>query len=260
MTAFYMFRLYYMTFYGEFRGTPEQAHHVHESPAVDDVPLKVLALGSIVAGFLGVPAALGGSNRFEHLLEPVFADVAPRAGRACTPRVPGHDDRVGLMGASVAVAAVGIFLAGALLPLRSPSVPEQLARVRSGRVPLLLNKYYVDEIYDALFVRRPRARRRQRTVRRGPLRDRRRRRQGAPGLGVNGDRLADARRLARLSDVWDPWIVDGLVQPDGARARQRQLLVPVRMQNGLVQHYALSMLIGVFLIMRRALSAVLALQ
>jgi len=54
MTAFYMFRLYHMTFSGSFRGTEEQAHHVHESPATMIVPLQVLALGSIVAGFLGI--------------------------------------------------------------------------------------------------------------------------------------------------------------------------------------------------------------
>src|SRR5579862_7094718 len=71
MTAFYMFRLYFMTFGGEFRGTEEQAHHVHESPASMTVPLMVLAAGSVVTGFLGLPKVWGGSF-LEGFLDPVF--------------------------------------------------------------------------------------------------------------------------------------------------------------------------------------------
>ena len=72
MTAFYMFRLYWMTFGGTFRGTADQAHHLHESPRTMIVPLQILAVGSILAGFLGVPAVLGGGNFIEHWLEPAF--------------------------------------------------------------------------------------------------------------------------------------------------------------------------------------------
>ncbi|HEU5402294.1 MAG TPA: NADH-quinone oxidoreductase subunit L, partial [Terriglobales bacterium] len=73
MTAFYMFRLIYLTFYGKPRMSHEVEHHIHESPKTMTVPLIVLAIGAIFAGYLGVPASLGGSNRFEKFLEPVFA-------------------------------------------------------------------------------------------------------------------------------------------------------------------------------------------
>ena len=76
MTAFYMFRLIYLTFYGKPRMTHEVEHHIHESPKTMTVPLMVLAIGAIFAGYLGVPASLGGSNRFERFLEPVFAAEA----------------------------------------------------------------------------------------------------------------------------------------------------------------------------------------
>ena len=77
LTALYMFRAVFMTFYGTFRGTEEQAHHLHESPAVMTVPLWVLAFGAVFAGFLGVPALLGGADRFHHFLAPVLAPLAP---------------------------------------------------------------------------------------------------------------------------------------------------------------------------------------
>jgi NADH-quinone oxidoreductase subunit L len=73
MTAFYMFRLIYLTFYGKPRMSHEVEHHIHESPKTMTVPLMILAVGAIFAGYLGVPASLGGSNRFEKFLEPVFA-------------------------------------------------------------------------------------------------------------------------------------------------------------------------------------------
>src|SRR6187401_2943174 len=107
MTAFYMFRLYHMTFSGTFRGTPEQEHHVHESPSSMVVPLQVLALGSIVAGFLGMPAILGARvgfpNWFEHFLEPVFEDAHHALGEVFTASAPGHGTELALMGASVAI-------------------------------------------------------------------------------------------------------------------------------------------------------------
>ncbi|MGI4806301.1 MAG: NADH-quinone oxidoreductase subunit L, partial [Janthinobacterium lividum] len=72
-TAFYMFRLIYLTFFGKFRGTHEQEHHLHESPSLMTIPLIVLAVLSIVGGFIGVPEALGGNHWLEHYLSPVFA-------------------------------------------------------------------------------------------------------------------------------------------------------------------------------------------
>ena len=85
MTAFYMFRLARMTFYGEFRGPKEAEARVHESPATMTVPLVVLAAGSVVAGFLGVPEALGGKNRFVEFLAPSLAVVAPARGLRTRP-------------------------------------------------------------------------------------------------------------------------------------------------------------------------------
>ncbi len=79
MTAFYMFRLIYLTFFGESRMSHDVEHHVHESPKSMTIPLMALALGAILVGYLGVPASLGGSNRFEKFLEPVFASEAEGA-------------------------------------------------------------------------------------------------------------------------------------------------------------------------------------
>ena len=76
MTSFYMFRLIYLTFFGKPRMSHEVEHHIHESPKTMTVPLVILAICSVGAGFLGMPHSLGGSNRFEKFLEPVFAKEA----------------------------------------------------------------------------------------------------------------------------------------------------------------------------------------
>ena len=77
MTAFYMFRLMFLTFYGKSRVSHEVEHHIHESPKSMTVPLIILAICAVCAGWLGWPHSLGGSNRFEKFLEPVFAREAP---------------------------------------------------------------------------------------------------------------------------------------------------------------------------------------
>src|SRR5215510_8159143 len=82
MTAFYMFRLIYLTFYGESRVAHEVEHHIHESPRSMTLPLILLALGSIFAGWLGWPHSLGGSNRFEAFLAPVF-EAGAKPLQAC---------------------------------------------------------------------------------------------------------------------------------------------------------------------------------
>ncbi len=103
LTAFYMFRLYWMTFGGSFRGTEEQAHHLHESPQTMIVPLQVLALGSIVVGFLGVPAVIGHvfgvPNVIEHWLEPAFEHAHDALAQVFTATVPGHGVELGPDGA-----------------------------------------------------------------------------------------------------------------------------------------------------------------
>jgi NADH-quinone oxidoreductase subunit L len=159
LTACYMFRAVFLTFYGDFRGTEEQHHHLHESPPSMTVPLGILAVGSIFAGFLGIPKAIGKFlnpehpeevNWIHHWLEPVYAVL------------PGHGSEHhemslaaewGLIGISVAVAALGIFIAW-----RFYGGDNGLARGRAmaERFPgvhrTLENKYWVDEIYGALVV------------------------------------------------------------------------------------------------------------
>ena len=120
MTSFYMFRLIYLTFFGKPRMNHEVEHHIHESPKTMTVPLVILAICSIGAGFLGMPHSLGGSNRFERFLEPVFAKeatVLQESGKAA--QVAAGEQQVEhtdpmeyiLMFASVGAAVVGWFLA-----------------------------------------------------------------------------------------------------------------------------------------------------
>jgi NADH-quinone oxidoreductase subunit L len=149
MTACYMFRQVFMTFFGETRADHHVVHHIHESPRSMTVPLVILAAGSLLVGFLGVPEFLGGANRFEAWLEPVFARGHETARHAA------HDASLEwmLMLASVAVAGGGFVLAYLLYYARTAS-PDAIAEVAGG-VPYrtLYNKYYVDELYNAVFVR-----------------------------------------------------------------------------------------------------------
>ena len=145
MTAFYMFRQVFMTFFGECRADHHTQEHLHESPAVITVPLVILAIGAVTVGWLGIPAALGGSNHFEHWLEPVFAAGAHGGGHG-----HGHHDltvEYMLMGASIGIALAGITLAY-LMYNRQTIKPEFFSEMGGG-VPhrLIFNKYYVDEIY-----------------------------------------------------------------------------------------------------------------
>ncbi len=147
MTAFYMFRLARMTFYGEFRGTPEAEKRVHESPATMTIPLIVLAAGSILVGFLGVPEALGGANRFVSFLAPSLATAHPHHLSHATEYV--------LMALSVGVAAAGILLAWRWYGQKgaTPEVPSAAAQAfyeKTGALGRLVeNKWYVDEGIEA---------------------------------------------------------------------------------------------------------------
>jgi len=152
LTAFYMFRLYWMTFGGSFRGTAEQAKHVHESPRTMVLPLQVLAAGSILAGFLGVPAVLGGGNLIEHFMEPAFEHAHHALGEVFTAPVPGHGVELALMGLSVLIAAGGILVATRFYK-GAFEVPNRLAASFPGAYRILLHKYWVDELYGAVFVR-----------------------------------------------------------------------------------------------------------
>ncbi len=151
LTACYMFRQVFMTFFGENRADHEVQHHIHESPRSMTMPLVILAIGSILVGYLGVPEFLGGSNRFEQWLEPVFAGGHEAAAHAA------HAHDVGLewtlMIISVAIAGTG-FLIAYLAFYRKSLSADAIADVLGG-VPyrVLYEKYYVDELYWATVVR-----------------------------------------------------------------------------------------------------------
>jgi NADH-quinone oxidoreductase subunit L len=246
MTAFYMFRLYWMTFGGSFRGTEEQEHHLHESPKVMVIPLQVLAVGAAVTGFLGVPAALGGSNWIEHYLHPAFEHAHHALEEVFAAPVPGHGVELGLMALSVAIAALGIWVATRFYR-GAPVIPERLAAAWPGVHRLLLNKYWVDEIYGAVVVRGltlgggNALHAADRFVVDGGDGEVR------PALGVNGVAWSTRDVVAKASNLWDRWVVDGAVNAT-AFVLDNLSYAFRAVQNGLVQHYALSMLIGIFLL------------
>ncbi len=157
VTAFYMFRLIFMTFHGEFRGTEEQAHHLHESPFSMTGPLMALATLSLLGGWLGVSPLVGDlfggmPNILEHWLEPVFEHsheiVMAQAGMMHY----SHGVEWTLMGVSVAVALGGICLAYYIYMQHFDELPAKLAKMYDIHYRLVYNKYYVDEIYYYMIV------------------------------------------------------------------------------------------------------------
>jgi len=149
LTACYMFRQVFLVFFGASRVDPHVAAHVHESPAAMTLPLVLLAAGSLLVGFLGVPALLGGGNRFAAWLAPVFA-----SGHAPAPHAV-HDPGLEwtLMVTSVAVAAGGALVAFLIYQRRVLSADTFAAALGGGPYRVLLHKYYLDEIYWAVFGR-----------------------------------------------------------------------------------------------------------
>ncbi|MFI5252481.1 MAG: NADH-quinone oxidoreductase subunit L [Bacteroidota bacterium] len=146
LTAFYMFRLVSLTFEGESRWSSHA--HPHEAPKLMTVPLIILAILSIVGGFVGIPASLGGGNALEHWLEPVFFRAE---SRLTTFELGGESTEYILMALSVALAAGSIFAARTIY-LKKPAFAQNAAKRFSIFYKILWNKYYVDEIYDAAVV------------------------------------------------------------------------------------------------------------
>ena len=148
MTTFYMFRLFYLTFMGTFRGTEDQKHHLHESPKTMTIPLVVLAVLAIVAGFIGIPHVLGGNHWLEHFLAPVFKQSEIYAhGHKLT-----HSTEYVLMGVTVTITILMILFARNKFVSKG-FVPADDS-VKQGFIPrLLANKYYVDEFYNAIIVK-----------------------------------------------------------------------------------------------------------
>jgi NADH-quinone oxidoreductase subunit L len=233
LTAFYMWRLMNMTFYGKSHVAPEVSKHVHESPASMTVPLTLLAIGSVLAGWLGTPKLwnLPESFRaFERWLAPAFAS---RAAEAAGEGAHNASLEWMLMGLSVAVAIIGIAIARYFYDTR-PSIPDFLERSFKPLYTLLYNKWYVDEIYDFLFVN---------------------------GLGKGGGRVCGAfdrnvvdgavngagwltRFSSRVSIWWDTWIVDGAVRFSSFCVKMLSYPMCI-LETGRVQAYAFFVVVGV---------------
>ncbi len=152
MTAFYMFRLVFLTFFGENRSDHHTREHLHESPAVMTYPLIVLAVLATIGGFVGTPEALGGEHRLEKWLAPVFEGAHTAAHEAVHGAAHSFSTEWLLMGISVSIAVIGILIARAMYITKSVS-PDVFADAADGSIyRLLYNKYYIDEIYGAVFV------------------------------------------------------------------------------------------------------------
>ncbi len=215
LTAFYMFRMFFTTFHGECRAPVEVQHHIHESPAVMTIPLVILAVLSVVGGWVGVPHILGGANRFEQWLEPVFGPgkeaAVPTLNLVTRAFAEGGQTNASspegmLMAAAVIIAFAGIFIAYYLY-LRRPEIPVNFVRAFPGVFRTVNQKYYVDELYQAVFVR---------------------------GLFAAG-------RIAK--GVVDETLIDGTVNGLAWLIRGIGSLIRL-IQTGYVQGYAFAMIIG----------------
>jgi NADH-quinone oxidoreductase subunit L len=143
LTAFYMFRLFFLTFSGKSRASHEVIHHIHESPASMTVPLMFLAVLSVIGGLMGIPEVLGGNHALSNFLAPVFAKSAALA----TPHHPSHTTEIILIGVVVGLTLIVIFLAHTLY-VRKKKVPTPEGVALNGFHRLIYNKYYVDEFYQ----------------------------------------------------------------------------------------------------------------
>jgi len=219
MTAFYMFRALFMTFFGESRVDEHVAHHVHESPKIMTVPLMVLAVLSVIGGYIGVPHVLGGANHIHEFLAPVLGGGAESAKAhagisilsqawASGGEAGGHSAALEfvMMAISVVIALIGIGIAY-LFYVKNPALPKLAAEKWKRLYKLVYNKYYVDELYEILFIN------------------------SLKNLGTG------------LWKGFDEFVIDGTIN---GIAYFIGLLSGVmrKMQTGLVQNYAFSMILG----------------
>jgi NADH-quinone oxidoreductase subunit L len=236
LTAFYMFRLLFLAFFGLSRISPEVEHHIHESPGSMTWPLMILAFLSLVGGWFALPTLWGGSSSFEEFLEPVMSGVLPETVAV---KFAHHTmlHELLLMAVSVAVAGSGIWLAYKFY-LDHPQLHSKIAERWPRLHNLLVHKYYVDEIYDALFVNRIK----DLSVALGLLDAK-----VIDGLGVDGAATL-ARGFSRVSMWWDKWVVDGLVNLVGKFTRS--LSHPIRMlQSGVFSSYAAFIVFGLVVLL-----------
>ncbi|TAL24141.1 MAG: NADH-quinone oxidoreductase subunit L, partial [Nitrospirae bacterium] len=143
LTAFYSFRLIFLTFHGKFRGTHEQEHHLHESPKAMTIPLIILCIGAVASGWVGIPHLLGGGAHFTEFMKPVLGHPEGHGT---------HAEEWMVMAISVIAGFSGIGLAY-FMYLKRADIPVKIAQQFSGVHRLLFNKYYVDEFYSFLIVR-----------------------------------------------------------------------------------------------------------
>lgn len=146
MTSFYMFRLLFLTFFGEFRGTEDQKHHLHESPFSMTMPLMILAVLSAIGGFFNFPALFGGHQWLAHFLAPIVGEPSHNTS-------PEHvTTEYILMGVSTVGALVSMFVAYSIY-VGKKQVPDKEGTQRGFVSNLVYNKYYVDELYERLIVK-----------------------------------------------------------------------------------------------------------
>lgn len=207
LTAFYMFRLVFLTFYGECRVPHEMRHHIHESPPVMTIPLIILGILSVIGGFIGIPVVEGG-NRIGEFLNPVFHEAVQILGKA------HHEEvirEIILMVVSLLIALIGIWIA-VMFYLRKTYLPGYAQEKFPFLYRLIFNKYYVDELYEFLFVN------------------------SIKSFGM------------WLWEFVDTVIIDGAVNGIAYLTRGFGRIVR-RIQTGFVQGYALSIIIGLFVIL-----------
>ncbi|MDP4175694.1 MAG: NADH-quinone oxidoreductase subunit L [Bacteroidota bacterium] len=205
MTAFYMFRLLFLTFFGKERFSHDL--HPHESPAVMTVPLIILAVLSVVGGYIGLPAVFSGENGnlFESWLSPIFSSAERRLEVYGS---HGHFEEILLMMISVAAALGSIYLAYYIYT-KKPEIASKTSRKFSKLYRLLLNKYYVDEVYEATIVQ--------------PLQ------KGSEKI---------------LWKIADNKIIDGTVNGAASLIDKTAALIR-RFQTGFTQFYAFIMMVGI---------------
>jgi NADH-quinone oxidoreductase subunit L len=148
ITAFYMFRLFFLTFFTSFRGTEEEKHHLHESPWTMTLPLAILSLFAIGAGFLGMPAVMHMPHWFNGFLAPVVETSKSILGEA---HHVDHNTEIMLMLLATALAVTSIVIAYVFYVSRK-TVPEPDTETK-GLAKWVANKFYIDELYNAVFVK-----------------------------------------------------------------------------------------------------------
>ncbi len=205
LTAFYMFRLVYLTFMGKERIAKDK--HPHESPKVMTVPLIALGVLSVIGGFIGIPALFSGDggNKFEHWLEPIFKNAEAKLAHYHTYT---HSTEITLMIVSVILAITGIIVARNIY-LKNPAFADKIKNRFNGVYKILWNKYFVDEFYDWLIV--------------NPI-----------------HRFSESV----LWKITDAKIIDGVVNGAASVVNSISAKIR-KFENGVAQFYALAMAVGV---------------